>query len=265
MIDPARFVSTDRSVDDITIFQGEEKRVIGLVVLARRQLHRLFPREPSPGVFDYSGALANRSSRINASPMNAGPAHFDPAFDGPARFLFACRCCRHAHKIVSPTRAGRKGLERRNYRAADSPFAVQTRVWGGRAQQIKCKRKEARDEKDHPEKTQRCEDRHVNAVGAKASGSLADEEESHATDELGQCRGGEQAHENVCHATDEKISGQSQDDEKIDGGDEEREIIHGRVIFTEPNEQRPGCQAFRGIRLTDARGRSSSAMLRTDV
>jgi hypothetical protein len=69
----------------------------------------------------------------------------------------------------------------------------------------------------------------------------------------------------VRHATDEEVSGKSQNDEKINGGDEEREIIHGRVVCTEPNEHPPACQAFRGIRLSDARVRSSSAMFPADV
>jgi hypothetical protein len=71
VIDPARVVSAARGVDHVAVLEREEKGVIRIVRIARRQLHRIVPRHVFARVFDDALAFPDRRDRVDAFAMHA--------------------------------------------------------------------------------------------------------------------------------------------------------------------------------------------------
>ena len=70
MVDPARRIPATRGVDDASIVQFEQERVIRIVGIAIRQLVGFLRRHATAKVFDDVLTLADRARRENAAPVN---------------------------------------------------------------------------------------------------------------------------------------------------------------------------------------------------
>ncbi len=81
MIDPARLISAVARVDHIPVLQGVVKSVKGILVIARREIHRYFPRNMPARVLDDARATAYPARGVNPFAMNAGAPHMQSGQD----------------------------------------------------------------------------------------------------------------------------------------------------------------------------------------
>src|SRR5438477_7092891 len=75
MIDPARGVAAASGIDDFTVAQLEDERMLGIVRIAMRKLVDGFPRGPDPAILDDQRTLADRSRGKDSAAVDARVAN----------------------------------------------------------------------------------------------------------------------------------------------------------------------------------------------